>query len=332
MFRSVPFLSADTIVNKAFSRGAKISVKGRGLRAIQKRESEKVIRAASVIVGSLYKVLDRFPDIDRLDDFNWAMVDTLVGVGVVYDHLATFRRTITAIERVRETSLKKIKKTAREENIIRFRKDAYGKYASLMRSLSPTIGEFNDILARLNEIPPVSSSDYTVVIAGYPNVGKSSLLSSLTESHPVIASYPFTTTGINIGTMDIKYQRVYVIDTPGILDRPLAKRNTIERKAISAIRHLANILIFVIDGSRDSAYTPDEQWNLLADIRSNLGDMPCIVIQNKIDLEHEQLDADYHVSAADPSNMEEFKASLVERIRTDPSFEDMRRFRVESGA
>lgn len=329
MFRQIPFLSADTIVNKAFSRGAKISVKGRGLRAVQKREGEKVIRAASVIVASLYKVLDRFPDVDHLDDFNYAMIETLVGAGVVRDHLATFRRTISAIDRVRETSLKKIKNSARDENIIRFRKDAYGKYASLMRSLSPTIEEFNDIVARLNEIPPVSSSDYTVVIAGYPNVGKSSLLSSITESRPVIASYPFTTTGINIGTMDVKYQRVYVIDTPGILDRPLAQRNTIERKAISAIRYLANILIFVIDGSRDSSYTVEEQWKLLDDVRSTLGELPCIIIQNKVDLAHERLEADYHVSAVDASDMEMLRAALEERIRSDPAFERMRRLRIE---
>ena len=50
----------------------------------------------------------------------------------------------------------------------------------------------------------------------------------ITRADVDVQPYAFTTKSLFIGHMDYKYLRWQVIDTPGILDRPLEERNTIE--------------------------------------------------------------------------------------------------------
>jgi len=73
------------------------------------------------------------------------------------------------------------------------------------------------------------------------------------------------------------------VDTPGLLDRPLGQRNEIELQAISALRHLGDVLLFIIDPSGTCGYEPDEQMRLLDEVREHI-DMPLLVAANKVDL------------------------------------------------
>ncbi len=56
-------------------------------------------------------------------------------------------------------------------------------------------------------------------LVGYPNAGKSTLLSKLTRAHPKIAPYPFTTLTPNVGLTDFDdYTRVTIADIPGLIE------------------------------------------------------------------------------------------------------------------
>ena len=77
-------------------------------------------------------------------------------------------------------------------------------------------------------MPTVDFDAFTVVIAGFPNVGKSTVLRRLTGAKPKVAEYPFTTKGIQIGYLETKWNKIQVIDTPGLLDRPIDQMNNIE--------------------------------------------------------------------------------------------------------
>jgi len=128
----------------------------------------------------------------------------------------------------------------------------------------------------------------TIVIAGYPNVGKSSLLRHLSSAKPEIAIYPFTTKQVIVGHIKIKEKFLtttyQIIDTPGLLDRPLSKRNDIEKQAIAALTHLADIIVFMIDPSETCGYSLKDQYNMLAQIKKIFLDVPIVVVENKVDL------------------------------------------------
>ncbi|MEM3811976.1 MAG: GTPase, partial [Thermoplasmata archaeon] len=121
------------------------------------------------------------------------------------------------------------------------------------------------------------------VVAGYPNVGKSELVSKISSAKPEIATYPFTTKGILVGYLNFKRFKVQIIDTPGLLDRPVEDSNVMEKQAILALRHLADLVLFLMDPSETCGYTMEKQLLLLSSIKSNL-EISIIPIENKADL------------------------------------------------
>ena len=96
----------------------------------------------------------------------------------------------------------------------------------------------------LRKLPHVGD-EFTVVVAGYPNVGKSSFIQLVSTATPEVASYPFTTKGVIVGHREVGRDRVQFIDTPGILDRPTIDRNAIELQALTAIVNLADIVLYI---------------------------------------------------------------------------------------
>jgi nucleolar GTP-binding protein len=114
---------------------------------------------------------------------------------------------------------------------------------------------------------PILKDEPTLVVAGIPNAGKSTFVKALTGSNVRIAPYPFTTTDILIGYKSVRHSEYQIVDSPGILDRPMSERNTVELQAVLAIKHLADIVLFIIDPQAPL----EEQINLLREIRENLG-------------------------------------------------------------
>nr|WP_300998915.1 GTPase [Methanoculleus sp.] len=136
----------------------------------------------------------------------------------------------------------------------------------------------------LRKLPHVSEDDFTVVVAGFPNVGKSSFIRLVSTAEPEIAAYPFTTKGIVVGHHDIgKRDRIQLIDTPGVLVRPADERNPIERQAVSAIINTADVVLFILDASEHCGYALDDQVRLLDEIR-RIVDVPVVAVVNKADI------------------------------------------------
>ncbi|MHC1605207.1 MAG: NOG1 family protein [Candidatus Methanofastidiosia archaeon] len=331
MYKNVPTIKIDEIINKAFSKSSKIVMKQSGPKDVvfRKKEIEKVSKSCQILSSSLQKVIDRYPSINNLDNFDKRMFDILAGIDETKHNLGALDWAIKSINRVRKETIREMRQTKNRDKIISLRAKAYGRYKSILTQISSNIEMLNDAKDRLKEMPSIDTDCYTVVIAGYPNVGKSSLLSSLTTSTPHIASYPFTTTGINVGGFYVKYQKIQIIDTPGLLDRLFSKRNEIELKAISAIRYLADIIIFIIDGSESRHYTLEKQYSLLEDIRTRMGDVLIITVQNKSDIESAKTDADIKISAKNGSGIAELKAKLESAILHDPEFIKKKEFETK---
>lgn len=137
---------------------------------------------------------------------------------------------------------------------------------------------------KLRNIPTVDTEATTAVIAGFPNVGKSTLMRRITNAEPEVADYPFTTKGIQIGHFERRWQNYQIIDTPGLLDRSVEDMNQIELNAMVALEHLANLILFVFDPSQTSGFLVENQVNLYWEIRKIFRNTPVLPLFNKMDL------------------------------------------------
>ena len=148
--------------------------------------------------------------------------------------------------------------TAIEDEI---RKTSYNK------ATSHHIGRLKAKLARLKEdmIKRASSKgggdgysvrksgDATVVLVGYPSVGKSTLLNRLTGAQSKIGAYEFTTLDVVPGTMFHNDATIQILDVPGLV-RGAASGRGRGKEVISVVRN-ADLIVFLIDvfqtGHRD---------------------------------------------------------------------------------
>ncbi len=122
-----------------------------------------------------------------------------------------------------------------------------------------------------------------VGIIGYPNAGKSTLLTAASAARPKIADYPFTTRGPILGVAEVDQRNFVLAEIPGLIDGAHLGRGL----GHDFLRHIlrTKILIHLIDGSSASPLENMIRVNTeLGLFDSALGQKPQLVVLNKIDL------------------------------------------------
>merc|ERR1719409_336003 len=131
--------------------------------------------------------------------------------------------------------------------------------ATVMRRQNQSLGYLEQVRQHLSRLPTIDPNTRTLIITGFPNVGKSSFINKITRADVEVQPYAFTTKSLYVGHTDYKYLRWQVIDTPGILDHPLEERNTIEMQSITALAHIPSTVLFFVDISETCGYTLAQQ-------------------------------------------------------------------------
>ncbi|MFQ5975312.1 MAG: NOG1 family protein [Candidatus Hydrothermarchaeales archaeon] len=252
-FKRIPtVLSPDEIIEISFRKAKKDSraISGKVPRPMRVKKSEalKVKAVSSFIRKHFGKVLGRTSELEKLDPFYQELIDLTVGSEDLKSSLKALEWANETIQKMEKRTLKRIRRSRNNEDIYKTRKEFYGKAVSVLKKVEDDIEFLNLSREKLKQLPGVEST-FTVVVAGMPNVGKSTFVTSITSAKPRIESYPFTTQQILLGYFEIKHRRYQVVDTPGLLDRPLDKRNKVEKQAILALRLLADMILYLFDHS-----------------------------------------------------------------------------------
>jgi GTP-binding protein len=124
-------------------------------------------------------------------------------------------------------------------------------------------------------------------LVGYPNAGKSTLLTRISQARPKIAPYPFTTLTPQIGIVEIEgYRRVAVADIPGLIEG--AHDNV--GLGHDFLRHIVRckLLVFVLDMAGSEGREPIADLQTLRkelDLHDpTLSERPWLIVANKMDL------------------------------------------------
>ncbi|CAF0988167.1 unnamed protein product [Adineta ricciae] len=161
---------------------------------------------------------------------------------------------------------------------------ALGRMATIIKRQTQSLQYLEQVRQHLSRLPSIDPNTRTLLVCGYPNVGKSSFLNKITRADVEVQPYAFTTKSLYVGHTDYKYLRWQVVDTPGILDHSLEDRNTIEMQAITALAHLRAAILYVMDVSETCGYTLEEQLNLFNNIKVLFTNKPLLIVVNKTDI------------------------------------------------
>jgi GTP-binding protein len=170
-----------------------------------------------------------------------------------------------------------------------------------------------------------------VGLVGFPNAGKSTLISRITAAHPKIGAYPFTTLYPVVGTLEYPdYKRIRIADIPGLI--------TGAHEGIGLgydfLRHIerTRTLMFVIDMAGFDGREPHEDFeHLLEELklyRLELAERPHIVVANKMDLPEarEKLETfvektgiqPLEISAEQAKGMDDILKALYQQVFNEP--------------
>lgn len=276
MFEKLPTVpTSQELLDKAFRRASRAE------------DNESMIQnAGNILSDNLSNLIRKFPSFENLPPFYREMANVMVGEDRLRISLSRLGWASKQTRLITREFTSKIKRS-RGQDSGPARRSAFGRFSSVMRSIEKDLLFLNEARNLLRHIPMVDASLPTILIAGYPNVGKSSFIVRVTGARPEIASYPFTTRGIFVGHFLRGEQRYQVVDTPGLLDRPMQDRNEIERQTVAALSHLPGVVLYIVDPSEHCGYPLASQISLAGDLKEWIN-LPMLIVANKADIMGEQ--------------------------------------------
>lgn len=264
----------------------------------------KVKFASMKIREQFSKILDQFPILDDIHPFYSDLLNLLYDgqhYRIALGQIANSRHLIEKIERD-FTSL--LNQNDTFYGCKKLKKGALGRICSVMRMVSISLVFLEQVRVHMLRLPTLDPNMRTFIVCGSPNVGKSTFIGKVTRADVEVHPFAFTTKTLFVGHMEYRNMGWQIIDTPGLLDRPLKERNSIEMQTITALAHIGACSLFIVDISENCGYTLNQQANLFESLKPLFKKKPIAIICNKIDL-------------LKPNELTEEKKSIMLRMLTD---------------
>jgi nucleolar GTP-binding protein len=283
----------DIVLNKTQRKTPTVIRPGFKITRIRAFYMRKVKFTAESFSEKFTDLLGGFPNINDVHPFHRDLMDTLYEKNHYKISLAAVSRAKTLIEQVSRDYNRLLKFGQSLYQCKQLKRAALGRMATITKKLKDPLVYLEQVRQHLGRLPSIDPNTRTLVICGYPNVGKSSFLRCITKADVEVQPYAFTTKSLYVGHFDYKYLRFQAIDTPGILDRPTEEMNNIEMQSIYAIAHLRSCVLYFMDLSEQCGFSIEQQVKLFHSIKPLFANKSVMVVMNKSDIiKMEDLDED----------------------------------------
>ncbi|XP_062338256.1 nucleolar GTP-binding protein 1 [Osmerus eperlanus] len=232
----------------------------------------------------LSQILTDFPKLDDIHPFYADLMNVLYDKDHYKLALGQINIAKNLIDNVAKDYVRLMKYGDSLYRCKQLKRAALGRMCTILKRQKQSLEYLEQVRQHLSRLPSIDPNTRTLLLCGYPNVGKSSFINKVTRADVDVQPYAFTTKSLFVGHMDYKYLRWQVVDTPGILDHPLEERNTIEMQAITALAHLRAAVLYIMDPSEQCGQTLEQQLELFNNIRPLFANKPLLVVANKCDV------------------------------------------------
>ncbi|XP_072508168.1 GTP-binding protein 4 [Notamacropus eugenii] len=232
----------------------------------------------------LNQILTDFPKLDDIHPFYADLMNVLYDKDHYKLALGQINIAKNLVDNVAKDYVRLMKYGDSLYRCKQLKRAALGRMCTIIKRQKQSLEYLEQVRQHLSRLPTIDPNTRTLLLCGYPNVGKSSFINKVTRADVDVQPYAFTTKSLFVGHMDYRYLRWQVVDTPGILDHPLEDRNTIEMQAITALAHLRAAVLYVMDLSEQCGHSLEEQLELFKNIKPLFANKPLIIVANKCDV------------------------------------------------
>ncbi|KAJ1258427.1 hypothetical protein BS78_10G073900 [Paspalum vaginatum] len=275
----------DIILSRTQRQTPTVVHKGYAISRIRQFYMRKVRYSQQNFYEKLSTIIDEFPRLDDIHPFYGDLLHVLYNKDHYKLALGQINTARNIIAKISKDYLRLLKYGDSLYRCKCLKVAALGRMCTVVKRISPSLAYLEQIRQHMARLPSIDPNTRTVLICGYPNVGKSSFMNKITRADVDVQPYAFTTKSLFVGHTDYKYLRYQVIDTPGILDRPFEDRNIIEMCSITALAHLRAAVLFFLDISGSCGYSIAQQAALFHSIKSLFMNKPLVIVCNKTDLQ-----------------------------------------------
>lgn len=300
----------DIVLNRTQRKTPTVIRPGFKITRIRAFYMRKVKFTAEGFEEKFDDILKGFPNINDVHPFHRDLMDTLYEKNHYKISLAAVSRAKTLVEQVSRDYTRLLKFGQSLFQCKQLKRAALGRMATIIKKLKDPLVYLEQVRQHLGRLPSIDPNTRTLLICGYPNVGKSSFLRCITKSDVEVQPYAFTTKSLYVGHFDYKYLRFQAIDTPGILDRPTEEMNNIEMQSIYAIAHLRSCVMYFMDLSEQCGFSVEAQVKLFHSIKPLFANKSVMVVINKTDIIR-------------PEDLDEERAKLLQTVTELPGVEIM---------
>ena len=276
--------TANWYIDNAFKAGNKLANKQFEMSKFHKPtdmnriEAERLFAMSDFLKEHFEKIIHGFPNFDNLADFYRELSKLHFDIDEVKKALAKLQWCVMQVKKLAKEYAGKVKRSDSPAQSKSIKTMFFGRMASVIKHIKNELLVLEHARHIMKEFPHIKTDCFTVCIAGFPSVGKSTLLSQVTSAKPKIAAYEFTTLQPNMGYVTLRHESVQFIDIPGTLHRE--KMNPVEEQAHLALKYLADVVVAVVDPTW--SYPEEIQRKLLASLKEY--DKDFIIYLSKTDL------------------------------------------------
>lgn len=300
----------DIVLNRTQRKTPTVIRPGFKITRIRAFYMRKVKFTGEGFVEKFDDILKGFPNINDVHPFHRDLMDTLYEKNHYKVSLAAVNRAKTLVEQVERDYGRLLKFGQSLFQCKQLKRAALGRMATIVKKLKDPLVYLEQVRQHLGRMPSIDPNTRTLLICGYPNVGKSSFLRCITKADVEVQPYAFTTKSLYVGHFDYKYLRFQAIDTPGILDRPTEEMNNVEMQSIYAIAHLRSTVLYFMDLSEQCGFTVEAQVKLFHSIKPLFANKSVMVVINKTDI-------------IKPEDLDDERKALLDTVLEVPGVEIM---------
>jgi nucleolar GTP-binding protein len=288
-FKQIPVVPNSTdliniILSKTQRKTPTVVHPGYKIQRIRKFYMRKVKFTFTSIEEKIDAIVQNYPKLDDIHPFYADLINILYDKDHYKMALGYLNTAKNICEKISNDYVKLLKYGDSLYRCKQLKIAALGRMATTLKKLNSSLNYLEEVRKHLGRLPSIDPNSRTLILTGFPNVGKSSFMNKITYAGSEVQPYPFTTQSLYAGHTYYKNIKWQVIDTPGVLDRPLEERNTIEMQAITAMAHLEACILYFIDISENCGYTIAEQIKLFSSIKPLFKNKPLVIILNKTDI------------------------------------------------